>query len=70
MPGRATSSTFRHGMAQNTQSATASRAGVPGTANDEPVAPPLFTQPPRREYITDAKRVGEAQKRLNELGKR
>ena len=46
-------------MAQNTQSATASRAGVPGTANDEPVAPPLFTQPPRREYIPDAKRVGD-----------
>ena len=39
-------------MAQNTQSATASRATVPGTANDEPVGPPLFTTP-RREYIAD-----------------
>ena len=47
-------------MAQNTQSATASRATVPGTANDEPVSPPLFTQPTRREYIPDAKRVGDA----------
>lgn len=46
-------------MAQNTQSATASRASVPGTANDEPVAPPLFTQPAKREYIPDAKRVGD-----------
>src|SRR6266851_939893 len=45
-------------MAQNTQSATASRATVPGTANDEPVGPPLFTTP-RREYIADAKRVGD-----------
>ena len=45
--------------AQNTQSATASRATVPGTANDEPVAPPLFTQPSKREYIPDAKRVGD-----------
>jgi hypothetical protein len=46
-------------MAQNTQSVTASRATVPGTANDEPVAPPLFTQPAKREYIPDAKRVGD-----------
>ena len=46
-------------MAQNTQSATASRGTVPGTANDEPVAPPLFTQPAKREYIPDAKRVGD-----------
>jgi hypothetical protein len=45
-------------MAQNTQSVTASRATVPGTANDEPVGPPLFTTP-RREYIADAKRVGD-----------
>jgi hypothetical protein len=45
-------------MAQNTQSATASRATLPGTANDEPVGPPLFTTP-RREYIADAKRVGD-----------
>ncbi len=45
-------------MAQNTQSATASRATVPGLANDEPVGPPLFTTP-RREYIADAKRVGD-----------
>jgi hypothetical protein len=46
-------------MAQNTQSATASRATVPGTANDQPVAPPLFTAPSKREYIPDAKRVGD-----------
>jgi hypothetical protein len=46
-------------MAQNTQSSTAARATVPGTANDAPVAPPLFTEPARREYIPDAKRVGD-----------
>ena len=46
-------------MAQNTQSTTASRATVPGTANDEPVAPALFTQPAKREYVPDAKRVGD-----------
>jgi len=46
-------------MAQNTQSATASRGTVPGTANDAPVAPDLFTQPPRREYTPDARRVGD-----------
>jgi hypothetical protein len=46
-------------MAQNTQSATATRASVPGTANDEPVAPPLFTSPSKRDYIPDAKRVGD-----------
>jgi len=46
-------------MPQNTQSTTAARATVPGTANDEPVAPPLFTQPAKREYIPDAKRVGD-----------
>ena len=46
-------------MAQNTQSSTAARATVPGTANDEPVAPPLFTQPAKREYVPDAKRVGD-----------
>jgi hypothetical protein len=46
-------------MPQNTQSATAARATVPGTANDEPVSPPLFTQPSKREYIPDAKRVGD-----------
>jgi len=44
-------------MAQNTPSATASRNTVPGTANDKPVAPPLFTT--KREYIPDAKRVTE-----------
>ena len=44
-------------MAQNTQSTTASRATVPGTANDEPVAPTGFTA--RREYIPDAKRMYE-----------
>ena len=48
-------------MAQNTQSTTASRATVPGTANDEPVAPQLFTEPSRREYIPDAKRLYEGQ---------
>ena len=46
-------------MAQNTQSATATRATVPGTANDAPVTPPLFTAPSKREYIPDAKRVGD-----------
>ena len=46
-------------MAQNTQSATASRATVPGTANDAPVAPPLFTEPSKRDYVPDAKRVGD-----------
>jgi hypothetical protein len=46
-------------MAQNTQSSTASRATVPGTANDAPVAPSLFTSPAKREYIPDAKRVGD-----------
>jgi hypothetical protein len=46
-------------MAQNTQSSTAARATVPGTANDAPVAPELFTQSPKREYIPDAKRVGD-----------
>src|SRR5256885_2953023 len=46
-------------MAQNTQSTTASRATVPGTANDAPVAPPLFTEPAKRDYIPDAKRVGD-----------
>ena len=46
-------------MAQNTQSSTAVRATVPGTANDEPVAPSLFTAPAKREYVPDAKRVGD-----------
>jgi len=46
-------------MAQNTQSSTAARSTVPGTANDEPVAPPLFTQPAKRDYVPDAKRVGD-----------
>jgi hypothetical protein len=46
-------------MAQNTQSATASRATVPGTANDQPVTPELFTSPSKRDYIPDAKRVGD-----------
>jgi hypothetical protein len=46
-------------MAQNTQSLTASRNTVAGTANDAPVTPPLFTEPARREYIADAKRVGD-----------
>lgn len=46
-------------MAQNTQSATASRNTVPGTANDAPVAPALFTSAPRRDYVPDAKRVPE-----------
>ena len=43
-------------MAQNSQSATASRNSIPGLANDAPVAPSLFTSAPRREYIPDAKR--------------
>ena len=47
-------------MAQNTQSATAARATVPGTANDAPVAPPLFTAAAKRDYVPDAKRVGDA----------
>src|SRR4051812_42042438 len=46
-------------MAQNTQSSTAVRATVPGTANDEPVGPSLFTAPAKREYVPDAKRVGD-----------
>ena len=46
-------------MAQNTTSTTASRATVPGTANDAPVSPPLFTQPAKREYIADGKRLKE-----------
>ena len=45
-------------MAQNTQSATATRNTVPGLANADPVAPALFTSTPRRDYIPDAKRVG------------
>jgi hypothetical protein len=44
-------------MPQNTPSATATRNTVPGTANERPVAPPLFTA--KREYIPDAKRVTE-----------
>ena len=51
--------TVQYSMAQNTASVTASRNTVPGTANEEPVAPPLFTGAPRREYIPDAKRVKE-----------
>ena len=47
-------------MAQNSQSATASRNTVPGTANAAPVSPPLFTTAPRRDYIPDAKRVSGA----------
>ena len=46
-------------MAQNTQSSTAARATVPGTANDDPVTPSLFTQPSKRDYVPDAKRVGD-----------
>lgn len=46
-------------MPQNSQSATASRNTVPGTANDAPVAPALFTSSPRRDYVPDAKRVPE-----------
>jgi hypothetical protein len=46
-------------MAQNTQSTTAARATVPGTANDAPVGPELFTQPAKRDYVPDAKRVGD-----------
>jgi hypothetical protein len=46
-------------MAQNTPSATATRATVPGTANDAPVTPELFTQPAKREYVPDAKRLKE-----------
>jgi hypothetical protein len=46
-------------MAQNTQSVTATRATAPGTANDTPVAPQLFTEAAKRDYIPDAKRVGD-----------
>ena len=46
-------------MAQNTQSVTASRNTIAGTANDAPATPQLFTEPARREYIPDAKRVGD-----------
>src|SRR5437868_12340479 len=45
-------------MSQNTQSATASRNTVPGTANEKPVAPALFTTT-KREYIPYAKRATE-----------
>jgi hypothetical protein len=45
-------------MAQNTPSASAVRATVPGTANDAPVAPALFTAS-KREYVPDAKRLRE-----------
>jgi hypothetical protein len=48
-------------MAQNTQSSTASRGTVAGTANDAPITPALFTNPAKREYIPDAKRVGDGQ---------
>jgi hypothetical protein len=48
-------------MAQNTQSATAQRHTVPGTANEKPLSPPLFTAPPRRDYVPDAKRVKDLQ---------
>ena len=44
-------------MAQNSPSATASRNTVPGTANDKPISPSLFTA--KREYIPDAKRASE-----------
>jgi hypothetical protein len=47
-------------MAQNSQSATSTRNTIPGTANDAPVAPSLFTAAPRREYIPDAKRMSES----------
>src|ERR1700738_5260120 len=47
-------------MAQNSQSATATRNTIPGTANDAPVAPSLFTAAPRREDIPDAKRTTDA----------
>jgi hypothetical protein len=46
-------------MAQNTQSSSAARATIPGTANDAPVTPSLFTAPAKRDYIPDAKRVGD-----------
>jgi hypothetical protein len=46
-------------MPQNTQSATADRNTVPGTANEKPLAPPLFTTAPRREYVPDAKRMND-----------
>jgi hypothetical protein len=47
-------------MAQNSQSATATRNTVPGTANANPISPELFTGSTgvaRRDYIPDAKRV-------------
>ena len=56
-------------MAQNTQSATASRATVPGTANDEPVSPQLFTTAAKRDYVPDAKRVGDATLKAAELAR-
>ncbi|TMA26665.1 MAG: hypothetical protein E6J78_13010 [Deltaproteobacteria bacterium] len=48
-------------MAQNTQSTTAARATVPGTANDAPVTPSLFTESSKRDYIPDAKRLHEGE---------
>jgi hypothetical protein len=49
-------------MAQNSQSSTASRASIPGTANPAPIAPALFTSAVRRDYTPDAKRQGEGLK--------
>ena len=46
-------------MAQNSQSTTASRASIPGTAHPDPIAPSLFTAPARRDYIPDASRQAE-----------
>jgi hypothetical protein len=48
-------------MAQNSQSTTAARATFPGTANDEPITPPLFTDAAKRDYIPDAKRLHEGE---------
>ena len=59
LPGGTPSSNVGGSMAQNTQSTSASRGTVPGTANDAPVTPPLFTAPAKREYVPDAKRVGD-----------
>jgi len=47
-------------MAQNSQSTTAARNTIPGTAHPSPVAPPLFTTAPRRDYVPDAMRVAGA----------
>jgi hypothetical protein len=51
-------------MAQNSQSATATRNTIPGTANDAPVAPSLFTAAPRRAKALLRQKDAPAQARM------